>query len=82
MNLKMRLKEHLLDVVNQVLSGHCHPALRDLLQLQEAQDSLKELHVPIKELSHRTVIGGRRFSTIAPKVYNQHIYQSVTEQSS
>ena len=76
-DLETRRKEHLLDIIDQLLSGRCHPALKDLLQ---QQDSLGELP-NIKELSHRTAIGGRRFSTVAPKLYNQHIRAIVTEQS-
>ena len=65
--LESKRRRRILHITTQILDGRCYPALVDLVSLVE-DESPDITHLIEKQ--HRTVIGGRAFSVLAPRLYN------------
>ena len=62
--LSERRKNHVLDIIDKITKNSCHDGLLDLINYSQLNSEL------VMETS-RTMIGRKRFSTVAAATYNQ-----------
>jgi len=61
-SLEDRRDQHMLRIINSIMSGHCHPALRNSLELDDVGDMVMP--------QSRLAVGNRRLKFVAAKVFN------------